>query len=83
MIAWDTVEFTKRIIPKVPQAPNLVLHWLVVGGCQPIVAENPSRIDEAWENSEVVLLPKEMQSLFARVSGIIASGGEAPNVFQA
>ena len=46
------------------------MHWLAVNGCQPQIADNPSVISTD-STTQPMSLSKELQTLYARITGII------------
>lgn len=65
-------EFARNPLPKCPLLPDLSMHWLAIDGIQPAIPENPLIIQEEL-NKSPILLPKEMQYFFAKVTGILLS----------
>jgi len=61
-----------------PLLPEVSLHWLAVHGSQPLTADNPSTattVGTMNADDQPLTLPKELQHLYARITGIILSAG--------
>eukprot|EP01040_Poterioochromonas_malhamensis_P003782 gene3782-4040_t len=57
-------------LPPAPLVPSISLHWLAVKGVQPAISENPTFIENESDHHHL-LLPKELQYLYARITGTI------------
>ena len=63
----DLNELASTPLPPIPLKPQFHMHWLVVDGEQPMIAENPTisgklQSDDTSDNA--IALPKEMQVYF-------------------
>lgn len=70
----NLTEFASTPLPPIPLKPQIHLHWLVVNGRQPMIAENPSissKSSVGGDDLKPMSLPKEMQQLYQRVTGIL------------
>eukprot|EP00597_Dinobryon_sp_UTEXLB2267_P006454 CAMPEP_0170059042 /NCGR_PEP_ID=MMETSP0019_2-20121128/1453_1 /TAXON_ID=98059 /ORGANISM="Dinobryon sp., Strain UTEXLB2267" /LENGTH=413 /DNA_ID=CAMNT_0010264163 /DNA_START=108 /DNA_END=1349 /DNA_ORIENTATION=+ len=74
--AINLVDFIQNPLPPLPLKNEIHLHWLAVNGCQPLVHENPSTLIVRVED-QPTSLPKEMQQLCARITGIVLAVDEA------
>lgn len=70
----NLIDFANTPLPPIPLKPQIHLHWLAVNGEQPMIAENPSISSKAAmgdDEFKTMSLPKEMQQLYQRITGIL------------
>eukprot|EP00981_Chlorochromonas_danica_P015474 scaffold12312_cov248-Ochromonas_danica.AAC.11 len=70
------VEFADRSIPPCPLKPQMNLHWLAVQGVQPTIPENPNIVSNDQIEKLPLTIPKDLQLLYARITGILLSGDD-------
>lgn len=70
------MEFADRSIPPCPLKPQMNLHWLAVQGVQPTIPENPNIVSNDQIEKLPLTIPKDLQLLYARITGILLSGDD-------
>lgn len=67
-------------MPPCPIKPQIALHWLAVQGIQPSVPENPLIVSAEAIEKLPSSIPKELQYLYARMSGILLAAEDGKSV---